>query len=75
MSPNTEGSPLLGGSGGVVNSLDFYPGVAYVPLLFLLPVRTFFTMEGGDNKFAKFTLPPLKAFLKARSQNVPGNKQ
>ena len=51
---------LLGGSGGVVNSLHFCPGIAYVPWLFLLPVRTFFTMEGGDNKFAVFTLPTLK---------------
>ena len=32
-------------------------------------------MEGGDNKFAKFTVPTLKAFLKVRSQNVSGNKQ
>ena len=38
-------------------------------------MRTFFTMEGGDNKFAKFTVPTLKAFLKVRSQNVSGNKQ
>ena len=40
-----------------------------------LPVRTFFTMEGGDSEFANFTLPTLKAFLEARSQNVSGNKQ
>ena len=32
-------------------------------------------MEGGDSKFAKFTVPTVKAFLKARSQNVSGNKQ
>ena len=43
--------------------------------MFLLPVRTFFTMEGGDNKFAKFTVPTVKAFLKARIQNASGNKQ
>ena len=43
--------------------------------LFLLPVRTFFTMEGGDSEFAKFTVPTLKAFFKARSQNVSGSKQ
>ena len=42
---------------------------------FLLPVRTFLTMEGGDNKFAKFTVPTLKAFLKVRNQSVSGNKQ
>ena len=34
----------------------------------------FFTMEGGDNKFAKFTVPTLKVILKVRSQNVSGNK-
>ena len=32
-------------------------------------------MEGGDSEFAKFTVPALKAFLKARSQSVSGNKQ
>ena len=32
-------------------------------------------MEGGDNNPAKITVPALKAFLKARSQNVSGNKQ
>ena len=49
--------------------------MAYVPWLLLLPVRTFFTMEGGDSKFANFTLPILKAFLEARSHDVSGNKQ
>ena len=62
----------MGGSGGVVNSLDFCP--ASLKLL-LLPVRTFFTMEGGDSEFANFTLPALKTFLEASSQNVSGNKQ
>ena len=38
-----------------------------VPWPLLLPVRTFFKMEGGDSEFAKFTLPTLKTFLKARS--------
>ena len=51
------------------------PGIAYVPWLLLLPVRTFFKMEGGDSEFANFTLPTLKAFLEARSHNVSGNKQ
>ena len=45
------------------------------PLAVLLPVHTFFTMEGGDSKFMNFTLPALKAFLEACSQNVCGNKQ
>jgi len=29
----------------------------------------------GDNKFAKFTMTTLKAFLKVRNQSVSGNKQ
>ena len=49
-------STLLGGSGGVVNSLVFYP--ASLNRLLLLLVRTFFKMEG-----AKGTLPTLKAFF------------
>ena len=61
--------PLLGDSGGFVNSLDFCPASL------LLPVRTFFTMAGGDSEFANFTLPTIKAFLEARSHNVSGNKQ
>ena len=32
-------------------------------------------MKGDDNKFVQFTAPTLKAFLKARSQNVSGKKQ
>ena len=32
-------------------------------------------MEGGDSEFANFTLPTLKAFLEARSQNASVNKQ
>ena len=59
----------------LVNSLDFCPASRKSFFLFLLPVRTFFTMEGSDSEFAKFTLPTLKAFLDARSQNVSGNKQ
>ena len=67
----------MGGPGGVVNSLDFC--LASLKSLglgcILLPVCTFFTVEGGDSEFANFTLPTLKAFLEARSQNVSGNKQ
>ena len=37
------------------------------PLAFLLPVCTFFTMEGGDSEYEKFTVPTLKAFLKSQS--------
>ena len=43
------------------------------PLAVLLPVRTFFTMEGGDSEFENFTLPT--DILEARSQNVSGKKQ
>ena len=32
-------------------------------------------MEGSDSEFANFTLPTLKTFLEAHSQNVSGNKQ
>ena len=45
------------------------------PLAALLPVRTFFTVEGDDSEFANFTLPTLKLFLEVRSLNVSGNKQ
>ena len=31
-------------------------------------------MESSDSEFANFTLPTLKTFLEARSQNVSGNK-
>ena len=65
---------VLGDSGGVVNSLDFCPA-SLKSLGCLLPVRTFFTMEGGDSEFANFILPTLRAFFEARSHNVSGNKQ
>ena len=70
-------SSVLGGSGGVVNSLDFCPALLTSLGCFYFRVRTFFTMtmEGGDSEFANFTLPTLKTFLEARSQNVSGNKQ
>ena len=53
----------------------FYPASLYVPWPLLLPVRTFFKMEGGDSEFTKFTLLTLKTFFKAHSQNFSGNKQ
>ena len=61
---------VLGGSCGVVKSLDFCPTSLKSLGCFYFPVRTFFTMEGGDSEFANFTVPTLKAFLEARSQNV-----
>ena len=66
---------LLGGSGGVVNSPDFCPASPKSLGCFYFPVRTFFTMEGGDSEFVNFTLPILKALLEARSHNASGNKQ
>ena len=66
---------LLGDSGGVVSSLDFCLASLKSLGCFLLPVCTFFTMEGGDSEFANFTLPTLKAILEARRHNVSGNKQ
>ena len=66
---------ILGDSGGVVNSLDFCSASLLLPWLLLLPVLTFFTMEGGDSEFVNFTLPTLKAFLEPRRHIVSGNKQ
>ena len=67
---------LLGGSGGVINSLDFCPAsLKSLGCFYFRWVLSSLTMEGGDNKFAKFTVPTLKAFLEASNQNVSGNKQ
>ena len=64
---------ILGGSGRVVNSFDFCR--ALLKSLGCHFTVTFFTVEGGDSEFANFTLPTLKAFLEAHSQNAPGNKR
>ena len=67
---------LLGGFGGVVNSLDFCPaslkslGCFYFRCVLSSQWKAVATSEP-----ANFTLPTLKAFLEARSQNVSGNKQ
>ena len=67
---------LLGGLCGVVNSLDFYPaslkslGCFYFRCVLSSQWKAVATSEP-----ANFTLPTLKAFLEARSQNVSGNKQ
>ena len=37
-------------------------------------MHTFFTVEGGDSEFAKFTVPTLKAFLKAHRVCLATNK-
>ena len=67
-------SLLLGSLGRVVNSFGsawhcLSPLAAFTSGAYFLP------MEGGDSEFANFTLPTLKAFLEACSQNVSGNKQ
>ena len=65
---------LLGGSGGVVTSLDFSRH-RLSPLAAFTSGAYFLHNESGDSEFANFTLPTLYAFLEARSQNVSGNKQ
>ena len=68
---------ILGGSGRVVTMLAplTFDWHRLSPLAAFTSVHTFFTMEGSDSEFANFTLPTLKAFLEARSQNVSVNKQ
>ena len=64
----------LGGSGGVVNSLDFcQASLKSLGCFYFRCVLSSLTMEVGDGEFANFTLPTLKAVLEARSQNVSGN--
>ena len=68
------GDTLLGGSGGVVNSLDFYP--ASLKSLCCFYFRCVLSSQWkAVTVNANFTLPTLKAFLEDRSQNVSGNKQ
>ena len=64
---------VLGGSAGLLTPLIFARH-RLSPLAVLLPVRTFFKIEGGDSEFANFTLPTLKACFEARSKTVSGNK-
>ena len=44
------------------------------PLAVFTSSAYFLHNEGGDSEFTKFTVPTLRAFLKAHSQNVSGNK-
>ena len=64
---------LLGGSGGVVNSLDFCP--ASLKSLGCFYFRCALSSRQWKAVTVNFTLPTLKTFLEARSQNVSGNKQ
>ena len=66
---------VLGGSGGVVNSLDVCPATFQSLGCLYFRCIPSLTMEGGNSEFANFTLPSLKAFLEACSHNVSGNKQ
>ena len=60
----------------VDNFMSFFARHRLSPLAaFTSGAYFLFTMEGGDSEFANFTLPTLKAFLEARSQNVSGYKQ
>ena len=56
---------ILGGSGRVVDSLDFYPPSLKSLGCFDFQCILSSPMEGSDNKFARFTVPALKEFLKA----------
>ena len=55
---------LLAIQAGLLTPLNFAQHHLKVPWLLLLPVHTFFTMEGGDSEFANFTLPTLNHFLR-----------
>ena len=66
---------LLGDSGGVVNSLDFFPASLKSLDCFYFRCVLSSQWKGGDSEFANFKLPTLKAFLEACSHNVSGNKQ
>ena len=55
---------VSGGSGGAVNSLDFYPASLKSLGSFHIRCVLFFTMEGGESEYAKFTVPTLKASLR-----------
>ena len=59
---------VLGGSGGFVNSVDFYPASLKSHGCF------YFQCVLSSSEFTKYTVPTLKAFLKAYNQNVSDNK-
>ena len=76
----------MGDSGGVANSLDFYPaslkslGCFYFRCVLSNvssseELNTQSSSDGGDSEFANFTLPTLKAFFEACRHNMSGNKQ
>ena len=66
---------ILGGSGRVVNSLDFYLASLKSLGCFYFQCILSLQWKAVTVNYAKFTEPTLRAFLKARSQNVSGNKQ
>ena len=56
---------VLGGSGRVVNSLDFCP--ASLKSIGCFYFRCILSSHAGDSEFVNFTLPTLKTFLEAHS--------
>ena len=69
---NQRWLPLLGSSGGVVNSLDFC--LASLKSLCCFYFQCILSSHSQWKAMTvNFTLPTLKAFLEACSQNVSGN--
>ena len=66
---------VLGSSGGVVNSLDFYSALLKSRNRFHFWCVLFIKVEGSDSEFMKFTVPILKTFLKSECIWYCGNKQ
>ena len=62
VSARTTAGGLLGGSGRVINSLDFCPASLKSLGCFYFRCVLSSQTEGGDSEFANFTLPTLKAF-------------
>ena len=66
---------VLGGSGGVVNSLDFCPASLKSLGCFYFRCVLSSQWKAVTVNLQIFALPTLKTFLEACSQNVSGNKQ
>ena len=66
---------LLGGLGGVVNFFDFCPALLKSLGCFDFQCVLSSQWKAVTVNLQIFTLPTLKAFLEARSQNVSSNKQ
>ena len=68
-------TPVLGDSGGVVNSLDFCPASLKSLGCFYFWCVLSSQWKAVTVNLRNFILPTLKAFFEARSHNVSGNKQ